>query len=154
MGLARRRLTPDFTFFIFFWRGHELRQLHMIYACTTFGLLVFFPGVFFYSRVTGACPMTTDLIMRVNVRTTTTTTTTAAAAVSQHYTWCITDSNEAAVPYRANRDKCHIRHDRRFGNNAARQPANINKKQTQGKQKGTRLPGRKTQPHILSKVFR
>ena len=37
----------------------------------------FFPmGVFLSSRVTGACPVTTDLIMRVNVRTTTTTTTT------------------------------------------------------------------------------
>ena len=36
------------------------------------GLCVFFPGVFLSSRVTGACPVTTDLIMRVNVRTTTT----------------------------------------------------------------------------------
>ena len=33
------------------------------------GLFVFFPRVFFSSRVTGACPVTTDLIMRVNVRT-------------------------------------------------------------------------------------
>ena len=42
------------------------------------GLRVFFPvcGVFLSSRVTGACPTTTDLIMRVNVRTTTTITTT------------------------------------------------------------------------------
>ena len=39
------------------------------------GLFVFFPGVFLSSRVTGACPLTTDL-MRVYVRTTTTTTTT------------------------------------------------------------------------------
>ena len=38
------------------------------------GLFVFFPRVFLSSRVTGACPVTTDLIMRVNVRTTTTTT--------------------------------------------------------------------------------
>ena len=38
------------------------------------GLFVFFPGVFLSSGVTGACPGTTDLIMRVNVRTTTTTT--------------------------------------------------------------------------------
>ena len=37
------------------------------------GLCVFFPGGFLSSRVTGACPVTTDLIMRVNVRTTTTT---------------------------------------------------------------------------------
>ena len=35
--------------------------------------LCFFPGVFVGFRVTGACPVTTDLIMRVNVRTTTTT---------------------------------------------------------------------------------
>ena len=48
------------------------------YACTTFGLCCF-PGVFLSSRVTGACPVTTDLIMRVNVRTTTTTTAAAAA---------------------------------------------------------------------------
>ena len=39
-------------------------------------LVCVFPGVFLSSRVTGACPVTTDLIMRVNVRTTTTTTTT------------------------------------------------------------------------------
>ena len=37
------------------------------------GLFVVFPGVLLSSRVTGACPVTTDLIMRVNVRTTTTT---------------------------------------------------------------------------------
>ena len=43
----------------------------VIYARTTFGLC-FFPGVFLSSRVSGACPVTTDLIMRVNVRTTTT----------------------------------------------------------------------------------
>ena len=30
---------------------------------------VFFPGKFFHSRVTGACPVTTDLIKRVNMRT-------------------------------------------------------------------------------------
>ena len=33
------------------------------------GSFVFFPRVFLSSRVTGACPVTTDLIMRVNVRT-------------------------------------------------------------------------------------
>ena len=32
------------------------------------------PGIFLSSGVTGACPVTTDLIMRVNVRITTTTT--------------------------------------------------------------------------------
>ena len=38
------------------------------------GLGVFFPEVFLSSRLTGACPVTTDLIMRVNnVKTTTTT---------------------------------------------------------------------------------
>ena len=37
------------------------------------GLCVLFPGVFLSSRVTGARPVTTDLIIRVNVRTTTTT---------------------------------------------------------------------------------
>ena len=44
------------------------------YACTTFGLFVFSLGYSSApSRVTGACPvLTTDLIMRVNVRTTTT----------------------------------------------------------------------------------
>ena len=36
------------------------------------GLCVFFPWGILSSRVTGACPVTTDLIMRVNVRTTTT----------------------------------------------------------------------------------
>ena len=36
------------------------------------GLSVYSPGVFFSSRVTGACPVTTELIMRDNVRTTTT----------------------------------------------------------------------------------
>ena len=35
------------------------------------GLFLFFPEVFLSLRVTGACPVTTDLIMRVNVRTTT-----------------------------------------------------------------------------------
>ena len=38
------------------------------------GLCVCFLGVFLSSRVTGPLPVTTDLIMRVNVRTTTTTT--------------------------------------------------------------------------------
>ena len=36
------------------------------------GLFVFFPGVFLSSRLTGACPVTTDLIVRVNSTTTTT----------------------------------------------------------------------------------
>ena len=57
--------TPDFTR-ICFWRKHELRQLRYMRVPP----LVFFPGVFFSSRVTGACPVTPDLVMRVNVRTT------------------------------------------------------------------------------------
>ena len=36
------------------------------------GLFEFFPRVFLSSRLTWACPVTTDLIMRVNVKTTTT----------------------------------------------------------------------------------
>ena len=44
--------------------------------------LCFFPGVFLSFRVTGACPVTADLIMRVNVRTTTTTTTLCLAPAS------------------------------------------------------------------------
>ena len=31
-------------------------------------MFYFFLGIFFHSRVTGACPVTADLIMRVNVR--------------------------------------------------------------------------------------
>ena len=50
------------------------------------GLFLFFPGVFLSSRVTGACPVTTDLTMRVNVRTapTTTTTTTTPTKTNNH----------------------------------------------------------------------
>ena len=40
-------------------------------VCVYHFWFVFFPGAFLSSRVTGACPVTTDLIMRVNVRTTT-----------------------------------------------------------------------------------
>ena len=44
------------------------------------GSVYFFPRVLFHSRVTRACPATTELIiMRVNVKTTTTTTTTTTA---------------------------------------------------------------------------
>ena len=46
------------------------------------GLCVFFPGVFLSSRLTGACLVTTDLIMRVNVRTTTATTTSPVTPVA------------------------------------------------------------------------
>ena len=49
------------------------KSVRMVYFATEsdLGLFVFLPGVFLSSRVTGACPVTTDLIMRVNVRTTT-----------------------------------------------------------------------------------
>ena len=43
---------------------------------------MFFPGVLLSSRVTQACPVTTDFNMQVNGRTTTTTT----AAGAQQYT--------------------------------------------------------------------
>ena len=39
--------------------------------CVHYLWFVFFPGEFLRPRVTGACPVTTDLIMRVKVRTTT-----------------------------------------------------------------------------------
>ena len=42
-----------------------------VHSCTTFGLC-FFLGYSSSSRVTGACHVTTDMIMRVNVRTATT----------------------------------------------------------------------------------
>ena len=45
-------------------------------------------GVFLSSRVTGACPVTTDLIMRVNVRTTTTYIAPAACAVGAVHMSC------------------------------------------------------------------
>ena len=35
----------------------------LVYACTTFGLCSF-SGVFLSSRVTGACPVIADFIMR------------------------------------------------------------------------------------------
>ena len=74
MNLARWRLPPGFTCILFL--AEALVASAMIFACTKLVLLVFnFHGVFLHSRVTGACPVTTELIMRVNVRTTTTTTT-------------------------------------------------------------------------------
>ena len=57
----------------------------VLYACTIFGLLVcVFPGVFLSSRVTGACSVTTNLTMRVNVRTTKTT---PAARLLYRWMW-------------------------------------------------------------------
>ena len=49
-------------------------------------LFVFPPKVFLSSRVTGACPVTTDfIILRVNVRTTTATTTTTTTTTYTLY---------------------------------------------------------------------
>ena len=72
MDLAHRRLRrliPDFTFIC---SGGGMNCVscdicvyHLWFVC------VFFPGVFLSSSVTEACPVTTDLIVRVNVRTTT-----------------------------------------------------------------------------------
>ena len=53
-----------------------------IYVCTTFGSFVFSPGVILSVRVTEAYPVTTDLIVQVNGRTTTKTT----AAGDQQFT--------------------------------------------------------------------
>ena len=71
MNLARRRPTPGF---MLYFPGGGISgvsyDIFVYHVC----LCVFFRGVFLHSTVTGACPVTTDLIMRVNVRTTTTTT--------------------------------------------------------------------------------
>ena len=48
--------------------------------------LCFFSGVLLNSRVTAACPVTTDLIMRVNVRTTTTKTKTTTTTTRTRLT--------------------------------------------------------------------
>ena len=58
------------------------------------------------SRVTGACPVTTDLIMRVNVRTTTTTTTTTRfkyflVGTTYNNARQIVNNNSAISPTRA-----------------------------------------------------
>ena len=42
----------------------DIRMYHLWFV------LCFFPGVFLSARVTCACPVTTDLIMRVDVRAT------------------------------------------------------------------------------------
>ena len=44
----------------------DICVFHLCFVC------VFFPGVFLGSGVTGACPVTTDLIVRVDERATTT----------------------------------------------------------------------------------
>ena len=66
--------TQAYRFFVLFGECMTCFSYDIYCTCTTtFGLLYFFVGVFFHSRMTGACPLTTDLIMRVDVRTTTTT---------------------------------------------------------------------------------
>ena len=72
MDLAHRWLTPDFTYLFIFGRGVNCVSYDICVYHFWFCLGVFFPGVFLHSRATGACPVTTDLVMRVNVRTTTT----------------------------------------------------------------------------------
>ena len=71
MGLART--YADFRFHCcMFWRMYDLLQLYEIFVCFLF--LALGCSSTPESRGTGACPVTTDLILRVNVRTTTTTT--------------------------------------------------------------------------------
>ena len=67
MDLAHRRLTPDSLLNI---SDGGMDCVSCDICVYHLGLFVFFPGVFLSSRVTGACPVTTDLIMRVNLRTT------------------------------------------------------------------------------------
>ena len=76
MDLAHGKLTPDFTFRYFAGGGMTCVSHDIpvgVYDLLCF-LLCFFPGVFFISRVTGACPASSpvakDLIMGVNGRTT------------------------------------------------------------------------------------
>ena len=70
MDRGRRRLTPDFTSYV---SGVGMNCVSCdICVHHLWFVFFFFPGVVPSSRVTGACPVTTDLIMRVNVRTTTT----------------------------------------------------------------------------------
>ena len=67
--LAHRRLTPDFTFLHFSSGGmHCVSYDKCVYHLCG---LCFFPGVLLHSEVTGACPVTADLMLRVNVRPTT-----------------------------------------------------------------------------------
>ena len=67
--VVHRRLTPDYLFV----SGVGMKCVSCDICVYHLGLFVFFPGVYLSSRVTGACPVTTNLIMRVYVRTTTTT---------------------------------------------------------------------------------
>ena len=68
MDLTHRRLTPDFTLYV---SGGGINCVSCdIYVYHLLVCLCFIPGVFLSSRMTGACPATTDLIMQVNARTT------------------------------------------------------------------------------------
>ena len=67
MGLAHRRLTPDSTFYVS-GGGMNCVRCDIYMRVPPLVCLCFFPGVFLSSRMNGACPVTTDLIMRANVR--------------------------------------------------------------------------------------
>ena len=83
IDLAHRRVTPGFIFQSYVSDGSknyvrcDVRVYHVL-VCSCF-----FPGVFLSFRVTGACPVTTDLIMRGNVKATTTTTTTTTCYINR-----------------------------------------------------------------------
>ena len=82
-GLASPRKEQDLNSFVVR-EVQRIASLAVIYirvppsAC-----LCVLPGVFLSSRVSGACPVTTGSIMRVNV--TTTTTTTGSLVRAAHY---------------------------------------------------------------------
>ena len=49
-------LTSDFTFYLFLADAERLASatvIYQVYTCTTFGLFVFSPEVFFHARATG-----------------------------------------------------------------------------------------------------
>ena len=81
-----RTMTSGFTF-IFFGRRSTTCFSYHVYMYHFCFVLFFFssPGTFFHSRVTRACPETTDLILRVSVRTTTASTTTGAGCTDVRY---------------------------------------------------------------------
>ena len=73
---VRLLTTSDFTLVVFLCLADvRLASATTLYicACTTFDPIHFFPWVIFHSGVTGACPVTTESIVRVDVRTPTTT---------------------------------------------------------------------------------
>ena len=97
MDLAHRRLISRFHLFIFY-TAEACIPSALMYACATFCvfLLSYFLGVSLHFKVTGACPVTTDLsiTMRVNVRTASTKTTTAmvCTGMARHVRCLTTES--------------------------------------------------------------